>query len=94
MNKKKLARELAKRHNLTNVKAELIVKDIFQIISEELATNGRVDLVNFGIFLTITRKARKLKMPNSDKVIQLNDTKVIKFRASKNLKKVVNEVKK
>ena len=91
MNKKKLAREIAKRHSLTNVRAEIIVKDIFKIISEELAKNGRVDLVNFGIFLTITRKARKLKMPNSDKVIQLNDTKVIKFRASKNLKKRINE---
>ena len=91
MNKKRLAREVAKKNNLTNIEAEVIVKDVFQIISEELAKNGRVDLVNFGIFFTAITKARDLKMPNSDKIIQLCDTKVIKFRASKNLKKIVNK---
>jgi len=55
-----------------------------------LENDNEISIVGFGILHILTRRARELKMPNSEKVILMCDTKVIKFRVSNKLKKRVN----
>jgi DNA-binding protein HU-beta len=90
MNKQDLINEVVK--NLPSVsknKAQKAIEAIFSVISEALSKGEKVTLSGFGTFYIFRRQARKGVNPRTKQPITIPAASVPKFRAGKNLGKVV-----
>ena len=61
------------------------------IISDELANNGKVQLVGFGTFETRKRAARTGRNPQTNEEIKIPEATVPAFKAGRALKEKVNK---
>ncbi len=86
MAKSPLPSKLAQYLNITTPEAELQLKAVFAIISDELAVNPKVVIDSFGSF-TSKRLNREVKL--NGKTFNI-DTNVIKFSPFKRLREAVN----
>ncbi len=91
MNKEKLVRELASRHEISPKKVKDMIEDCFETIKKKLVAGDSVHIVGFGKFLVKTRKERMGRDPNTGKRMHLAATKTPGFLPSKTL---TNAVKK
>lgn len=89
MNKTELIKNLAMEVNITQEKAKIITNAFIGIISEALKVGEDVILPGFGTFYTKIRIARKGRNPQTGEIIDIPETKVVKFRAGKELKTIV-----
>jgi DNA-binding protein HU-beta len=85
MNKKDLVEKIAKETKLSKAKSEDALNAVMKHIIKG-AKKESVQLVGFGTFKTVKRKARKGVNPQTGKPIKIPAKKVIKFKVSKNLK--------
>lgn len=70
------------------------VQKILDYISDELAAGRTVELRNFGIFEVKVRKSRKGRNPNKpENEVMIPERVVVKFRAGKELKDRVLQIK-
>ena len=90
MNKTELIAAVAEKAELSKKDAEKAVKAFTDVISEELANGGKIQLVGFGTFEVRNREARTGKNPRTGEAIQIAASKVPAFKAGKALKDVVN----
>ena len=86
LNKKEIAELVADKHNLTKKEASEIVDLIFDTMAETLKGGNRVDISGFGKFEVKTRAARTGINPQTKEQIEIPESKVPSFKASKNLK--------
>ncbi len=86
MNKNELISAVAEKAGITKKDAERIVSATFETITAELVKGERVQLSGFGIFETKTRAARAGRNPVTKKTIQIPESRVPAFKASKTLK--------
>ncbi len=90
MTKAELIKELAERTELTQVSAEKFYTVLLEIITEELANGNDVVFKGFGTFGIGQREERKGRNPQNGQELTIPATKYPKFKASKCLKKEVN----
>lgn len=88
-NKKYLAETLAEQHNLTKKESAEIVDLVFDTIKDALVAGDRVDITGFGRFEVKTRAGRTGINPQTKEEIEIPETKVPGFKASKSLKDAV-----
>ena len=86
LNKKELAEIVADKHNLTKKEALEIVDLVFDTNSETLANGAKADIAGFGKFEVKTRAARTGINPQTKESIEIAESKIPGFKASKNLK--------
>ena len=67
-----------------------IVDDFFEIISFKLSILKKIKITSFGTFQTLDKKERIGRNPKNKKVAQISARKIVKFTASKMLKKKIN----
>jgi DNA-binding protein HU-beta len=89
LNKKTLTEVIADKHDLTKKEASEIVDLVFDTITESLKNGDRVDITGFGKFEVKTRAARKGINPQTKEEIDIPESKVPGFKASKGLKEQV-----
>lgn len=89
LNKKEIAELVADKHNLTKKEASEIIDLIFETMTETLKNGNRVDISGFGKFEVKTRAARTGINPQTKEQIEIPESKVPAFKASKNLKENV-----
>ncbi len=89
INKKSIMERIAEEHNLTKKEAGDIVNEVFDIMAEGLKAGNKVDIAGFGKFDVKTRSAREGINPQTKEKIQIKASKVPAFKASKNLKELV-----
>lgn len=89
LNKKEIAELVADKHNLTKKEASEIIDLIFETMTETLKKGNRVDISGFGKFEVKTRAARTGINPQTKEQIEIPESKVPAFKASKNLKENV-----
>lgn len=89
MNKRELIDEVSTKTGLTKRVSRETVDAVISAITDSLTREEKVTLVGFGIFQVRKRKAREGRNPQTGKAIQIPAKKVPKFRAGKNLRKVV-----
>lgn len=89
MNKRELIDEVSTKTGLTKRVSRETVDAVISAITDSLTREEKVTLVGFGIFQVRKRKAREGRNPQTGKKIQIPAKKVPKFRAGKNLRKVV-----
>lgn len=95
MNKSELVAMMAEKSGLTKKDTELALKAFIASVEEELADEGKVQLVGFGTFEVRHRKERMGRNPqNPDQEIKIPASKAPVFKAGKGLKEIVNAKKK
>ena len=90
MNKNDLAVEIVKESGVTKVDALKVIDSFVDVVSEELVKDGKLTLVGFGTFKTITKKQKKGRNPRTGDSITIPKKRVVKFIPGKRLKAVVD----
>lgn len=89
MNKSELAKEVAKKTQLSKSKAWEAISATFEAIRGSLKKGQKVSLIGFGSFLVRNRKARTGRNPKTGEAIQIKARKVPAFSAGADLKKAL-----
>jgi nucleoid DNA-binding protein len=78
--KKDIARALADGSGIPKVQALAVVQGVFDSIVETLASQGRIELRNFGVFEVRRRKPRKARNPRTGKAVDVPAKVVVTFK--------------
>jgi DNA-binding protein HU-beta len=90
MKKAEFVASVAQKTSLSKKDVEIALNGILDTIGDALKDGDSVNFIGFGSFSTSVRSAREAKVPGTDKVVQIPETKVVKFKAGKNLKDSLN----
>jgi nucleoid DNA-binding protein len=91
--KKEIVKQISERANLTQLKTKEIVQWTFDAIIETLATEGRIELRNFGVFEVRERKARKARNPRTGAAVEVQPKNVVTFQPGKEMEERVKTAK-
>ncbi len=91
MNRNELIAAVAEQTMLSRKDAEAAIKAFVDVVSEELRKGEKVQLVGFGTFEVSERGEREGRNPSTGEMMMIKASKTPKFKASKNLKDLVNE---
>ncbi len=91
MNKTELIATVAEKTGATRKDAELILTTMLEVIGDELANGGRVQLVGFGAFETKHREPRIGRNPKTREAVEIPASTVPVFKAGKALKEKVDK---
>ena len=71
--------------------SENLIEDFFEIIFKSLKKNNKVKIAKFGTFHVRLKKSRIGRNPKTKEKKVISERKVILFKPSKELKKVINK---
>ncbi|MEO0179852.1 MAG: HU family DNA-binding protein [candidate division WOR-3 bacterium] len=91
MNKQQLINTIASKAGITKKDAGRALDAFINAVKETLKKGEEIRLVGFGTFQVRKRAARPGRNPQTKKPIQIPAKKVPAFRASSELKKIVNK---
>ena len=91
MNKTELVAAMAEQADMTKKDAEKALTAFTEVVSQELAKGGKVQLVGFGTFEVAERAAREGRNPQTGATMKIAAAKAPKFKAGKALKDEVNK---
>ncbi|MDR2139607.1 MAG: HU family DNA-binding protein [Tannerella sp.] len=89
MNKTKLIKEVSAKAGLSRADVKKAVNIMTEIISGEMAQDGKVSLLGFGTFYVARRSARKGVNPSTKQIIQIPAGKTVRFKAGTELARIV-----
>ena len=89
--KKEIAERIASRHALSKLESKLIVSDVFDCIAESLKKGDVVNISGFGKFEIRTRAKRMGINPVTLEKIQIQESVLPRFKASKTLKELIEK---
>jgi len=90
MNKSDLVSAVADKASITKKDAEKSINTIVEVITEQLAKGGKVQLVGFGTFDVAKRAAREGRNPQTGEPMKIAASKSPRFKVGKVLKDAVN----
>jgi DNA-binding protein HU-beta len=90
MNKSQLIQAIAESAGLTRSQAARALDGTTEAIRKALRKGEMVTLVGFGVFYVGKRAARAGRDPRTGAAIQIQATRLPKFRAGKSLRDAVN----
>ena len=91
MNKQQLISHIAEKSGLSKKQAGMALDAFMSAVKESLKKGDEVRLVGFGTFAVRHRSARTGRNPRTKQPIKIPAKKVPAFRASSELKKIVNK---
>lgn len=91
INKKALAKELARKTLLTQKESVQVIEELFDLIIEKLCDDEEVSIVGFGKFYLYKHKPRPVRNPKTQEEMTLKSYKSMRFKASNVLKKLLKE---
>lgn len=83
MTKQEIVRNISEEIGLTQQKTKRIVGKCFEAIIQTLASEGRIELRNFGVFEVKTRKAYEGRNPLTGEVVLVPEREIVTFKAGK-----------
>lgn len=93
INKKELAKILAKKNGTTNSEELDHINSIFDTIEDLLKEKKDVNIVGFGAFKNIERKPRTIINPSTLEYSQVGTRIVFKFVAGKRIRDIYKDEK-
>ncbi|MCR5295682.1 MAG: HU family DNA-binding protein [Lachnospiraceae bacterium] len=90
MNKTELVAAIANATGIERDDVDKVVKAFVEVVSDELAGDGKVQLIGFGTFETAKRAAHEGRNPQTGETVMVAASKAPKFKAGKSLKDRVN----
>lgn len=91
MNKADIVDRIAEGTGLTKLETEAVVNGFMTVVAEALTEGDTVELRGFGTFRAQHREARNLRNPSTDEPMTLPERFVPVFKASRRLRKDVDE---
>ena len=70
--------------------SENLLEDVFELILENIRTHKIVKIAKFGTFILREKKSRIGRNPNTKEKKMISQRKVVLFKPSKELKKLIN----
>src|ERR1044072_8311393 len=92
MTKKEIARSIADKMDLPLNQVTEIVQSVFNGIIDVLATEGRIELRNFGVFEVRKRKARVARNPRTGEAVPVPERMVVTFKPGREMAARVGEL--
>ncbi len=86
MTKKEIIMKIADETGLKQVEVKKVVQRTFDIITDSLENDDKVELRNFGIFKVKTRKGRLGRNPRTGESVSIPDKKVVSFKPGMKMK--------
>ena len=80
MTKKEMAHAIAAEMNLPQLPVLEVIQRVFDGIIDALATEGRIELRNFGVFEVRERKARKARNPRTGESLMVPAKMTVTFK--------------
>ena len=93
MNKNDLVGSIAKGAKITKRQAASALESTLDAIGDAMRKGQKVALVGFGTFTSVVRKARQGMNPRTKKAMKIAAKRVPKFKAGKQLRKLVSKLK-
>jgi nucleoid DNA-binding protein len=93
MNKTDLIKKITENNEITLEKGKKIVNEVFEEIKKSLAEGENVSITGFGSWNVSILNGRKGTVPKTDKKYKSEDKYVVRFKPSKDTKKIVAERK-
>lgn len=93
MNKNQLVKSISKSAKLSQKQAGAALEAALDSISDAMKKGQKVALIGFGTFSSAMRKARMGINPRTRKAIKIAAKRVAKFKAGKQLSKLVAKLK-
>ena len=90
MNRTELVAAMAEKTQLSKKDADLALKALIDVVSEEMQKGEKVQLVGFGTIEVSERAAREGRNPKTGETMTISASKSPKFKAGKALKDLVN----
>ena len=91
MNKAELIKKVSERVEIPPKAAKVIVKTIFDAMSESLEKGERIEIRGFGSFVVRHYGAYKGRNPKTGKIVDVPPKKLPYFTVGREMKKLVNE---
>lgn len=91
MNKTQLVAELAKKMDISQREAKVIVDTVFEGLEEALIKGEKVELRDFGIFFVKEHKGFSRKNPRTGETIEVPRRKSPRFKEAKALREFINK---
>ena len=85
MTKKEIVKQISEELGVTQLLAKDIVQRTFDSIIEALATEGRIELRNFGVFKVNTRAPRMARNPKTGDRVPVPQKRVVCFKPGKEM---------
>lgn len=89
MTKSELVEAVASQSRLTKKAAAEVLEVVFNTIGKAVKKDDRFSYPGFGTWSIRTRKARKIRNPQTNEMMKLKATKTIGFRPAKELKQTL-----
>ena len=90
MNKTELIAAIAEKAEISKKDSEKALKAFFDVVTEQLKNDDKVQLVGFGTFEVSKRAAREGRNPQTGQTMKIAACKAPKFKAGKALKDAIN----
>lgn len=88
--KKELVERIAEETKLTQVLTREVIQTFLDTIVKELAAGHRLELRDFGVFLTRKRRSRRARNPRTGEEVSVVARTVVSFRPSRHLREEVD----
>jgi integration host factor subunit alpha len=91
MTKAELVSIISEKCSFSRQESVQIVDQVFQILKETLEAGEKVKISGFGNFITHEKRPRKGRNPQTGEEITVSGRRVLKFKPSALLRKVLNQ---
>ncbi len=89
INKPHLAKLIARRTDMTQLKALEMLDAALDIIKKNLIEHNKISLAGFGTLSVKTRQAKSVRNPNTKELMTIPDRHVIQFVTASEFKKAL-----
>jgi len=88
--KKEIVKKISEDLGITQLLTKDIVQRTFDAIVEALATEGRIELRNFGVFKVNTRAPRMARNPKTGDRVPVPQKRVVTFKPGKEMEEKIH----
>jgi nucleoid DNA-binding protein len=85
-----MVERIAEKVGVTGLQAREIVQATLDDLISTLASEGRIELRNFGVFTVKVSAPRKARNPRTGETVMLGERRVVRFKAGKAMESSVN----
>ena len=93
MNKLEFVDIVSNRTGLSKKDSLLTINTALDVITEVLKNKDTIGFMGFGTFGITPRTARIVRVPGTDRTVSVESRNVVKFKAGKNLKEAIKDIK-
>jgi nucleoid DNA-binding protein len=87
--KREIAERIAERIGIGQIQTLAVIQSFLDEIIDELSAGNRLEFRDFGVFETVTRKARTALNPKTLEKVPVHRRRVVKFKVGRLLKQKV-----